>query len=78
MLNREAGTGAMAEIDEAAILERAKALAEKDGFAWQLDFVAPSAPYAPIKSQPYLSDEARKRYMERARFELRKEAYRHA
>jgi hypothetical protein len=68
----------MAEIDEAAVLERAKALAEQDGYAWELNFVAPSAPYAPIKSQPYLGDEARKRYVERARFELRKEGYRHA
>jgi hypothetical protein len=63
----------MAEADEAAILERAKALAEQDGFAWELNFVAPSTPYAPIKSQPYLSEEGRKRYLGRARMELRKE-----
>ena len=68
----------MAAIDEAAILDRAKALAEQDGFAWEVNAVASSDPQAPIKAQPYLSDEARKRYLERARFELRREAYRNA
>jgi len=68
----------MAAIDEAAILDRARALAEQDGFAWEVNAVASSDPQAPIKAQPYLSGEARKRYLERARFELRRVAYRNA
>jgi len=33
----------MVELDEAAVLTRAKAIAAKDGFMWQLDFDAPLA-----------------------------------
>ena len=31
----------MAQPDNAAVLERAKALANEEGFAWELDFGAP-------------------------------------
>jgi hypothetical protein len=34
----------MAEHDNAAVLERAKALANEDGFTWELDFGAPGLP----------------------------------
>jgi hypothetical protein len=60
----------MPDIDEATVETQAKALAEKDGFTWELNFVAPSAPNVPIKPQVYLSDEARKRYLERIRREM--------
>ena len=34
----------MAEPDETAVLKRAKVLAERDGFTWELDFGMPGAP----------------------------------
>ena len=63
----------MSEVNEVAILKRAKELCEQDGFASELNFVTPSARYAPIKPQPYLSDERRQQYIACARAELRKE-----
>jgi hypothetical protein len=58
--------------DAAAIARRAKALAERDGFAWEISF-QPAIPGAKIKPQPYLEDERRQRYLDQARAELRKE-----
>jgi|GEM_PF-5807424 len=64
----------MAGINDAtAIARRAKALAERDGFAWEISF-QPVIPGAKIKPQPYLDDERRRqRYLNQARAELRKE-----
>jgi hypothetical protein len=66
--------------DAAAIARRAKALAERDGFAWEISF-QPAIPGAKIKPQPqpqpqpqpYLDDERRQRYLDQARAELRNE-----
>ena len=64
----------MAEPDEAAVLERAKALATKDGFTWELDFGVPGAPGTPLRGQHFISEDRRQEYLERARAELRKES----
>jgi hypothetical protein len=61
----------MAEPNEAAVLKRAKAAAEQDGFTWELDFGAPGAP---LRRQHFLSKEHQQEYLERARADLRKEA----
>jgi hypothetical protein len=63
----------MAEPDEAAVLERAKALAKEDGFTWELDFEVPGALRTPLRSQHFLSRDRQQEYLERARIELRKE-----
>jgi hypothetical protein len=63
----------MAEDDNAAILERAKALANDDGFAWELDFGEPGLPRAKVRGQHFLSKDRQEEYLERARLELRKE-----
>lgn len=59
----------MAKIDETAVLARAKELAERDGYPWTLEF-GPTIPRGKIAVQPYLSDELRRQYVERARAEL--------
>jgi len=64
----------MAELDEAAVLSRGKALAAEDGFTWELDYTAPSAQRTPLRRQHSLSEDRRQEYLERARAELRKEA----
>jgi hypothetical protein len=64
----------MAELDEAAVLSRGKALAAEDGFTWELDFTVPGAQRAPLRRQRFLSEDRRQEYLERARAELRKEA----
>jgi hypothetical protein len=56
----------MAKIDEAAVLARAKELAERDGYPWTLEFGA-TIPRGKIRVQPYLSDELRHQYIARAR-----------
>ena len=64
----------MVEPNEGAVLKRAKAAAEQDGFTWELDFGAPGAFGAPLRRQHFLSENRRQEYLERARAELRKEA----
>ena len=64
----------MAEADKAATLDRAKALANKDGFTWELDFGAPGVPRTKLRGQHFLSNARQQEYLERARVELRKEA----
>jgi len=61
----------MPEPDETAVEKQAIELAEKDGFAWQLDF-KPVIPRAPIRPQRFLSDDRRQEYLARARAPLRK------
>jgi hypothetical protein len=65
--------GSMAEHDNAAVLERAKALANDDGFAWELDFGEAGLPRAKLRGQHFLSEDRQEEYLERARLELRKE-----
>lgn len=62
----------MAEPNEAAVLDRAKALAKKEGFAWEPDF-GPAEFRAPIRGQHFLSADRQREYLERARAELRQE-----
>ena len=62
----------MTEYDEAAVLERAKALANEDGFTWELDFGAPGVPRTKLRGQHFLSKEQQQEYLERARADLRK------
>jgi hypothetical protein len=63
----------MAEVDEAAVLERAKALAKADGFLWEFDFGTPGRQRAPVRGQHFLSKNRQEEYLEHARIELRKE-----
>ena len=62
----------MPQPNDAAVLERAKALAHADGFAWELDFGAPGGPRAKLRGQHFLSRERQQEYLERARVDLRK------
>ena len=64
----------MAEHDNAAVPERAKALANEDGFTWELDFGAPGLPRTKVRNQHFLSKDRQEEYLERARIELLKEA----
>ena len=64
----------MAEPDEAAVLKRAKAAAEQDGFTWEFNFGTTGASGTPLKDQRFLSEDRRGEYLGRARVELRKEA----
>ena len=64
----------MVEPNEGAVLKLAKALAERDGFTWELDFGVPGAFGAPLRRQHFLSKEHQQEYLERARADLRKEA----
>jgi hypothetical protein len=72
MLTGKQGTERMAEITDAAVEKRAKALSERDGFAWQLEY-QPVNPGAKIKGQVLVSEEQREQYLAQARGELRKE-----
>jgi hypothetical protein len=63
----------MAEPNEAAVLKRAKAAAEQDGFTWEFNFGSPGATGIPLRGQHFLSEERRRQYLDRARTELRKE-----
>ena len=60
----------MAQSDNAAVLERAKALANEDGFAWELDFGAPGVPRTKLRGQHFLSKDRQEEYLERARVDL--------
>jgi hypothetical protein len=66
--------GSMAEPDASAVLKRAKALAEQDGFTWEFDFGSPGVQGIPLRGQHFLSEERRQEYLERARVDMRKEA----
>jgi hypothetical protein len=61
----------MIEVDEAAVLLRAKAIAAEDGFTWQLDFDAHGAR---LRGLHFLSEDRRRQYLARARDEFRKKA----
>jgi hypothetical protein len=75
MLSEKAAEhGKMAEPNEAAVLTRAKAAAEQDGFTWEFNFGSPGALGTPLRGQRFLSEERRQEYLESARAELRKEA----
>jgi hypothetical protein len=67
------GRKSMGEHDNAAVLKRAKAIANDDGFAWELDFGEPGLPRAKVRGQHFLSKDRQEEYLERARLELRKE-----
>ena len=64
----------MEQHDNAAVLERAKALANEDGVTWELDFGAPGVPRAKLRSQHFLSKDLQQEYLERARADLHKAA----
>ena len=64
----------MVEPNEGAVLKRAKAAAEQDGFTWEFNFGDPGARGVPLKGQHFLSEERRQQYLERARADLRKES----
>jgi hypothetical protein len=58
--------------EEAAILARAKALAEAEGFTWELDFDAPAASRAKLRHQHFLSKDRQQDYLERAKLAQRR------
>jgi len=58
--------------EEAAILARAKALAEAEGFTWELDFGAPGASRAKLRHQHFLSKDRQQDYLERAKLAQRR------
>jgi len=60
----------VAEIDEATVLNRGKALAAQDGFTWEIDFNAPPEGRASFRGMHFLSEERRQEYLARARAEL--------
>ena len=60
----------MADIDEATVLSREKALAAQDGFTWELDFTVPSGERPSLRGQHFLSKERQQEYLARARTEL--------
>ena len=62
----------MPEPDDAAVEKRARALAEQDGYAWELTY-KPVVPGAPIKPQHFLNEDRRQEYMAQARASLRRE-----
>jgi hypothetical protein len=61
----------MPEISDVAVEIRAKALAEQDGFAWELEY-GPMTGGAKTQGQAYLSPERKQQYLDRARADLRK------
>jgi hypothetical protein len=60
----------MAQADDAAVLARAKALANEDGFEWELDFGALGVRGAKLRGQHFLSKDRQQEYLERARAEF--------
>jgi hypothetical protein len=60
----------MAQADDAVVLARAKALANEDGFEWELDFGAPGVPRAKVRGQHFLSKDRQQEYLELARAEF--------
>ena len=53
--------------DETTILARAKALAAKDGFTWELSYNAPAGSRSKLRDQHFLSKDRQQDYLERAR-----------
>ena len=64
--------------EDAAILARAKALAAEDGFTWELNFGAPTAPRAKLRHQRFLSRDRQQDYLERAKLGQRLSEIGHA
>jgi hypothetical protein len=64
----------MAEIDEAAVLSHAKALAAQDGFTWEINFDSPREGGSSFRGLHFLSEERRQEYRARARAKLLQEA----
>ena len=62
----------MAELDSTTVLKRAKALAERDGFAWEFD-LRPVVPGGNIELRRPLSEARRRLYLDCARMQLHKE-----
>jgi len=60
----------MAEIDEAAVLIRAKALAAQDGFTWDIDFSSLPEGGSTFRGLRFLSENRRREYLARVRTEL--------
>jgi hypothetical protein len=61
----------MPEINKAVIEERAKKLSKQDGWEWEPEFKMLLPKYSKIVPKPVLLDEeARQKYLERARKEL--------
>jgi hypothetical protein len=64
----------LTKIGNAAIGRLAVELAEKDGFAYQLDYGPPHGPRATGRPLTLLDDEGRQRYRGLARRQLEREA----
>lgn len=60
----------MSQIDEAAILKRAKTLCEQDGYDWEIEFRPPLPMGTKLKLKPFLDEEGRRGYLARAREQL--------
>jgi hypothetical protein len=58
------------KLNEAAVLDRAKKLSKEDGFEWDLEFKMPPPEYSKIVLRKFLEQEARQKYLARARQEL--------
>jgi hypothetical protein len=63
----------MAEIDDAAILRRAKELARQDGNDWQYEFKPPLPPGTKIPLRPALDAAGQQGYLAVAREQLTRE-----
>jgi hypothetical protein len=59
----------MPQVNDAAVLNRAKTLCEKDGIAWDRDFT-PLRRGTKIKLTPTLNETDRREYLARARKQL--------
>ena len=59
-------------VDEGTVVKRAKALAEQDGFAWELTMDPPKP--GKVEGKRLLDDARRQEYLARARAELEKRA----
>jgi hypothetical protein len=64
----------LAELDQDAVLTRAKAMAAEAGYTWKLDFSVPSQQRASLRGQRFLSEDRRQEYLQRARKQLEREA----
>jgi hypothetical protein len=63
----------MSQINEAAIINRAKKLCEQDGYDWDLEFKPPMPMGTKIRLKRFLDEAGRRKYLERAREQLLKE-----
>jgi hypothetical protein len=75
LLNRpaESGVRKVNEVNEWAILKRAKELCEQDGYEWQLDYKPAPPMGTKIKLKRFLDEAGRSGYLARAREQLLKE-----